>query len=49
MPKASSSLYTQRYAYTITAILSLSKVIPSLCSYCVKKGLVYIALVSPLS
>jgi len=49
MPKVSSSLYAQRCARTITAILLLSKIIPSLCSYYTKKELVYIALASPLS
>jgi len=49
MPKASFSLYAQRRTYTITAILSLGKIIPSLYSYYIKEGLVYIALVSPLS
>jgi len=34
---------------TITAILSLSEIIPSLCSRYTKEGLVYIILASPLS
>jgi len=38
----------QRYTYIIAVILSLSKVIP-LCSYCIKKGLVYIAIAAPSS
>jgi len=49
MPKASSSLHAQRYAHTIAAILSLGEIIPSPCSRCIKEGLVYIALASPLS
>jgi len=49
MPKASPSLQAQCRAYTIAAILSLSKIMPSLCSCCVKEGLVCVALVSPLS
>jgi len=32
----------------VAAILLLSEVMPSPCSYCVKEGLVYIALASPL-
>jgi len=44
MPKAISSLHAQRRACTIAAILFLSKIIPSPYSYCLKKGLVYIAL-----
>jgi len=49
MPKASSSLYTQRRARTIAAILSLGKIMPSLYSYYAKEGLVYIALANLLS
>ena len=49
IPKVSSSLYTQRYAYTITAILSLGEIMLSPCSRCAKEGLVYITLASPLS
>ena len=49
MPKAISLSLTVYYACTIAAILSLSKIILFLCSYCLKKGLVYIVLVSPLS
>jgi len=48
MPKASSSLYAQRYARTVAAILSLGEIIPSLYSHYAKEGLVYIALASPL-
>jgi len=47
--KPPSFLQVQRYTRTITAILSLSKIILSLYSYCAKEGLVYIALVSPSS
>jgi len=46
MPKAVSLSSTVRYTCTVAAILSLSKIIPSLCSHCLKKGLVYIALAS---
>ena len=49
MPKAISLSLTVRCACTVAAILSLSGIILSLCSYCLKKGLVYIALASPLS
>jgi len=49
MPKAPSFLYAQHYTRTIAAILLLSKRILSLYSCCLKEGLVYIALVSPLS
>jgi len=49
IPKASSSLYAQCYTRTIAAILSLSKIILSLYSRYIRKGLVYIALASPLS
>ena len=38
-----------RRSYTIAVILSLGEIILSLYSYCAKEGLVYIALVSPLS
>ena len=47
MPKASSSLYAQRRARTIAAILLLGEIMPFPCSYCAKKGLVYIVLASP--
>jgi len=49
MAKAPSSLQVQRCAHTVAAILSLSKIMPSPYSRCVKVGLVYIALASPLS
>jgi len=49
MPKAISSSLTLRRARTVASILSLGKIMPSPCSRCVKKGLVYIALASPLS
>ena len=49
MPKASSSLQAQRYTRTVATILLLSEIMPSLYSRCAKAGLVYIALVSPLS
>ena len=49
IPKVSSSLYAQRYARTIAAILLLSEIIPSLCFCYAKKGLVCITLASPLS
>ena len=49
MPKAISSLYTQRYAYTIATILSLGEIMLSLYSRYLKEGLVYIVLASPLS
>jgi len=48
MPKASSSLYGQYYTRTITAILSLSKIILSLYSCYAKEGLVCVALAGPL-
>jgi len=46
MPKASSSLYAQRRACTIAAILLLGEIIPSPCSYCAKKGLICVTLAS---
>jgi len=49
MPKVISLLSIVWRAYTITAILSLSKIIPSPYSCYVKEGLVYITLASPLS
>jgi len=49
MPKAPSSLQAQCRARTVASILSLSKIMPSPCSYCAKEGLVYVALVSPFS
>jgi len=49
MPKASSLLYAQRRARTITVVLLLGKIILSPCSRYAKEGLVYIALISPLS
>jgi len=49
MPKASSSLYAQRRARTVAAILLLGKIMLSPCSYCAKEGLVYITLASPSS
>ena len=49
MPKAPSSLQSQRHTYTITVILSLGKIMPSPCSYCLKEGLVYIAISAPSS
>ena len=39
----------QRYTRTITLILSLGKIMPSLYSRCVQEGLIYITLASPLS
>jgi len=39
----------QRYTRTMALILLLGEIIPSPCSYCVKEGLVYITLASPLS
>jgi len=47
IPKAISSSLTAYRARTIAAILSLSKIIPSPYSRCLKEGLVYIALVNP--
>ena len=47
MPKAISSSSLQRRAYTITAILSLGKVISPSYSCCIKEGLVYIVIVTP--
>jgi len=44
MPKAPSSSQAQRRARTIAAILSLSEIILSLYSRCLKKGLIYIML-----
>ena len=49
MPKASSSSSTNCYARTASSILSLGKIMPSLCSRCAKAGLVCVALASPLS
>jgi len=49
MPKASSSLYAQRRARTVAAILLLGKIMLSPYSRYAKEGLVYIMLVSPLS
>jgi len=49
MPKASSSLYAQRRAYTVTAILLLGEIMSSLCSCYAKAGLVYVIIASPLS
>jgi len=43
------SLYSQRYTYTITTILSLGKIILSPCSRYIKEGLVYVTLASPSS
>ena len=43
------SLQVQRYTCTVALILSLGKIILSPYSRCVKEGLVYIALASPLS
>ena len=39
------SVASVRYAVLVTFIFSISKVMPS-CSYCVKKGLVYIIIMS---
>ena len=44
IPKAPSSSLTAYYAYTVIVILSLNKIILSLYSRYLKKGLVYIAL-----
>jgi len=49
MPKVTSLSSIACRAYTIAVVLLLGKIMPSLCSYCVKEGLVYITLVSPLS
>jgi len=49
MPKVTSLSSIARRARTITVVLSLGKIMPSLYSYCAKKGLVYITLASPLS
>jgi len=46
-PLASSSI--ARQSYTIAAILSLSEIMPSLYSCCIKEGLVYVVLASPSS
>ena len=43
------SSQVQHYTRTITLILSLGEIIPSLCSRCAKEGLVCVALASPLS
>ena len=40
------STTSRRYNKLITLILSISKVMPS-CSYCTKKGLIYIAIAAP--
>jgi len=47
--KPSASSFTARQSRTIAAILLLGKIMPSLYSYYVKEGLVYIILASPLS
>jgi len=49
MPKASSSSSIARRSYTVAAILSLGKIMPSPYSRYIKEGLVYVALVSLLS
>ena len=49
MPKVTSLSSTAYYARTISVILLLGKIILSLYSRYAKKGLVYIALVSPMS
>ena len=49
MPKVTFLSFTARRARTVAAILSLSKIILSLYSRYLKKGLVYITLASPLS
>jgi len=49
IPKVISSSLTACRIRTIAAILSLSKIIPSLYSRYLKKGLVYITLVNPSS
>jgi len=36
------------WTYTVAAILSLGEIMPSLYSYCVKEGLVCIAIAAPL-
>ena len=48
MPKASSSLYAQRYTYTIALILLVSIIIGPYSRYS-KKGLIYITIVAPSS
>jgi len=47
IPKAISSSLTARHVRTVAAILSLSKIILSLYSRCLRKGLVYITLANP--
>jgi len=49
MPKVTSLSSIARRARTITVVLSLGEIILSPCSRCVKEGLVYITLASPLS
>jgi len=49
MPKVTSLSSTARRACTIAVMLSLGEIILSLYSRYAKKGLIYIALVSPLS
>jgi len=49
MPKASSSSSTARRSRTVAVILLFGEIMLSPYSYYTKKGLVYIALVSPLS
>ena len=49
MPKVTSLSSTARRARTVTAILLLGKIMPSLYSRYAKEGLVYIILASPLS
>ena len=49
MPKVISSSSLQQRAYTITVILSLSKVMSPFYSYYIKEGLVYVIIVTPSS
>jgi len=46
-PPPSSSI--ARWSYTVAAILSLGRIIPSSCSRYAKEGLVCVALASPSS
>jgi len=49
MPKASSSSSTLCRARTVSSILSLGKIMPSLYSRCAKEGLVCVMLASPIT
>jgi len=48
MPKVTSLSSIACYAYTIAVVLLLGEIMLFLCSYCIKEGLVYVILASPL-